>query len=112
LSFKRHLFIALLPSSRAFLSNGSSLRQRLPPRQPERDIHITVHHRRHGAPTWLIPLAILALLSVVSSHAPIVSCVLIAVFLTAHPTIAIALGGTLALVVIIALRERWYGRPF
>jgi hypothetical protein len=37
---------------------------------------------------------------------------LIAVFLTAYPTVAIALGGTIALVVIIALRERWHGRPF
>ena len=32
--------------------------------------------------------------------------------LTAHPAIAIALGISIALVTVIALRERWYGRPF
>jgi hypothetical protein len=30
----------------------------------------------------------------------------------AHPMIGIVVGGTIALVIIIALRERWHGRPF
>jgi hypothetical protein len=30
----------------------------------------------------------------------------------AYPAIGILLGGTIALVIIIALRERWHGRRF
>lgn len=48
----------------------------------------------------------------VSPYALIVSCVLIAVFFTAHPTIAIAIGVTVAALVIVAIRERRAGRPF
>ena len=46
------------------------------------------------------------------SYVLIVSCVLIAVFLTAHPMIGIVIGGMIALVIIAAMRERWHGRPF
>ena len=42
----------------------------------------------------------------------IVAIVLISVFLTAHPTFAIAIGVMLALVIIIALHERFRGRRF
>jgi hypothetical protein len=34
------------------------------------------------------------------------------VLVTARPTIAIAIGGTIALVIVFALRERRAGRPF
>jgi hypothetical protein len=48
----------------------------------------------------------------------VLAVVLVAVFLTMHPTLAIAvvgslvLGVTIALVIVFAMRERWHGRPF
>jgi hypothetical protein len=59
-----------------------------------------------------VPLAIIAFFSMVSPFGLVIALVMLGILLTAHPTIAIALGGTLALVIIFALRERFAGRPF
>jgi hypothetical protein len=67
---------------------------------------------REQIPPWVIALLILAAVLWISPFGLIVALVMISIFLTAHPTIAIAIGGTIMLVVIIAMRERWYGRRF
>jgi hypothetical protein len=41
-----------------------------------------------------------------------VALAMLGIFLTAYPTFAFVVGGTLALVIVIAMRERWRGRPF
>jgi hypothetical protein len=80
-------------------------------------IRVEVTHRyqprRHNAPPiWAVVLLAFGVFAWLSPFALIVGLVLLSVFLTEHPTIAIALGGTLALLIIIAIRERRAGRPF
>jgi hypothetical protein len=57
-------------------------------------------------------LLIIAVLMWVSPFGAIIAIVMAPVLIASHPTFAFVIGGTLALVIIIALRERWYGRPF
>jgi hypothetical protein len=68
--------------------------------------------RQSAPPAWIIPLAIIVALMFVSPYALVVSIVLISVFLTMRPTIAIVFGVSLALVIIMTIHERWRGRPF
>jgi hypothetical protein len=42
----------------------------------------------------------------------VIASVIAGILITAHPTVAIAIAGTVALVIIFAIRERWHGRPF
>jgi hypothetical protein len=92
----------------------------LPPRQPEpeRRIHVNVnvHHRRNvsisGIPPWLIVLVIVAALCWVSPFGLVVALVMGGILLTAHPTVAIIIGVSVALVIIIGLKEQLSGRPF
>jgi hypothetical protein len=86
-----------------------------PEPSPRIRVEVVHHHyrRRHTAPPpWIIPLVFIVTLLFVSPYALVVALVLIAVFLTMHPIIAIALGGMIALVIIIAVRERLAGRIF
>ena len=55
---------------------------------------------------------IFAALCWISPFGMVVAIVVASVFLTMHPTIAIAMGVMLALVIIIAMRERLAGRAF
>ena len=86
--------------------------------EPAPRIRVEVTHRyqprrqRQQIPPWLIVLLLVAAVMWISPFGAIVALVMISIFLTAHPTIAIAIGGPIALVIIIALRERWYGRSF
>ena len=86
--------------------------------QPAPRIRVEVTHRyqprrqRQQIPPWLIVLLLVAAVMWISPFGAVVALVMISIFLMAHPTIAIALGGTIALVIIIALREGWHGRPF
>jgi hypothetical protein len=48
----------------------------------------------------------------ISPFGAVVALVMISILVPAHPTVAIAIGGTIALVIVFALRERWHNRPF
>jgi hypothetical protein len=63
-------------------------------------------------PPWVIAMVIIAALCWISPMGLIVAAVMLGVLVTAHPTFALAIGGTVALIIVIALRERWHGRPF
>jgi hypothetical protein len=85
--------------------------------EAEPRIHVEVRHRyvprqRQQMPPWLVALLIIAAIMWISPFGAIVTIIMGAALVTAHPTIAIVLGIGVALVIIIALRERWYGRPF
>jgi hypothetical protein len=88
------------------------------PVQPPPRIRVEVTHRayqprqRQHIPPWLVALLIIAVLMWVSPFGAVIALVMISIFVTEYPTIAIAIGGTIALVIVFALRERWYGRPF
>ena len=89
----------------------------LPPQQPEPERHIrvtvTAHHRqRQHVPPWLIVLVIFAALCWVSPFGLVVALVMGGILLTAHPSIAIAIGVIVAALVIAAIRERLAGRHF
>jgi hypothetical protein len=76
-------------------------------------VEITVHRRqRQQIPPWVIAAVIFAALCWISPFGMVVAIVVASVFLTMHPTIAIAMGVMLALVIIIAMRERLAGRAF
>ena len=49
---------------------------------------------------WMAPLGTIILIVIGS------------IFVAQHLTIAIVIGGMLALLIVFALRERWHGRPF
>lgn len=57
-------------------------------------------------------LLIIAVVMWISPFGAVIAIVMISIFLTAHPTVAFVIGGTIALVIIIAVRERWHHRPF
>jgi hypothetical protein len=84
----------------------------LPPEQPERHIRVTVHHQRHQAPPWIVPLAIIALLLMISPFGLVVALVMLAVLVSAHPTVAISVAGSFVLVVAIGVHQRRKGVPF
>jgi hypothetical protein len=89
----------------------------LPPRQPEPERHIrvtvTAHRRqRQHVPPWLIVLLIIATLMWMAPLGTIILIAIVSIFIAEHPTIAFVIGGTIALVAIAALRERWHGRTF
>jgi hypothetical protein len=63
-------------------------------------------------PPWLVALLIIAVLMWVSPLGAIVAIVMASVLIASHPTIAFVIGGMLALLIVFAMRERWYGRPF
>jgi hypothetical protein len=69
--------------------------------------------RQHNTvPPWLIVLAIVAALLWMAPLGTIILIAIVSIFFAEHPTIAIAIGGIMALVIIIAMRERRAGRPF
>jgi hypothetical protein len=85
----------------------------------QRRIRVEVVHRAYQprrqhstVPPWLIALLILVAVMWISPFGAVVALVMISIFLTAHPTIAIAIGGTIALVIAIGLHQRWRGHPF
>jgi hypothetical protein len=89
----------------------------LPPQQPERERHIhvtvTAHRQRHSAPpAWVVVLLAFGVFAWLSPFALIVGIVLVSVFLTEHPTIAVAIGVVIAALMIAAIRERRAGRQF
>jgi hypothetical protein len=49
----------------------------------------------------------IALLSMVSPFGLIIALAMVSIFLSAHPMIGVVVGGTIALVIIIALHERY-----
>jgi hypothetical protein len=86
------------------------------PSESEPRIRVTVEHRhvnhrqRQHIPPWAIAMLIVGALCWLSPFGLIVGFVLISVFLAMHPGFAIVLGVTVALVIIIAFRERLAGR--
>jgi hypothetical protein len=85
--------------------------------EPTPRIRVEVTHRlqprRHSAPpAWIVPLVFIAALAFFSPYALIVAIVMISIFLTAYPTIAIAIGVIIAVLAIAAIRERRARRPF
>jgi hypothetical protein len=86
--------------------------------EPTPRIRVEVVHRayqprqRQHVPPWLVALLIIAVLMWISPFGAVVAIVMLGILLTAHPTIAFVVGTTIALVIVIALRERWHGRPF
>ena len=48
----------------------------------------------------------------ISPFGAVVALVMVSVLLTEHPTIAIAIGGIIAALIIAAIRERRAGRQF
>ena len=86
----------------------------------EREPHIRVsvehrhvnHRQRQQIPPWLVALLIVAAVMWISPFGAVIALVMISIFLTEHPTVAVAIGGAIALVIAIALREKWHGRPF
>jgi hypothetical protein len=83
----------------------------LPPRQAEHYVRVTVRHQA-TPPAWIIPLAIIAALSMITPYGLIVTIVVAAVFVTAHPAVAIAFAASLVLVIAIGVVQRWRGHPF
>jgi hypothetical protein len=83
---------------------------------PRIRVEVVTHRyqpRRHSAPPiWAVALLAFGVFAWLSPFALIVGLVLLSVFLTEHPTIAIAIGVIIAALVIIAIRERRAGRPF
>jgi hypothetical protein len=80
-------------------------------------IRVEVVHRyqprRHSAPpAWIVPLVFIAALAFFSPYALIIAIVMGSILIAAHPTFAFVVGGMIALVIIIAIRERWHGRSF
>jgi hypothetical protein len=86
--------------------------------EPTPRIRVEVTHRyqlpqrRSAPPAWITPLVVILFFSMVSPYALIVAIVMGSVLLAADPTIAIALAIYLALVIGIAIHQRWRGHPF
>jgi hypothetical protein len=86
--------------------------------EPAPRIRVEVMHRayqprqRSTVPRWLIVLFIIAALMWMAPLGTIILIAIGSIFIAEHPTIAIAIGGMIALVIVFALRERWHGRPF
>jgi hypothetical protein len=86
--------------------------------EPKSRVRVEVVHRyqprrQHDAiPPWAIAILIIGFLCWVSPLGTVIALVIIPIFLAMHPTVAIALGVFVALVIVVALRERWYGRAF
>ena len=84
----------------------------------QRRIRVEVVHRayqprqRNAIPPWLIALLIIAVLMWVSPFGAVIAIVMASVLIASHPMIGVVIGGMIALLIVFALRERWYGRPF
>jgi hypothetical protein len=86
-----------------------------PEPSPRIRVEIVTRHqpRRHSAPPiWAVVLLAFGVFAWLSPFALIVGLVLLSVFLTEHPAIAVAIGVFVAALAIIALRERRAGRQF
>lgn len=87
----------------------------LPP-EPEPRIHVTItaHRRRqHSAPpAWVVVLLMIAVVMWMAPLGTVIAIVMLGIFVTAHPTIGIAIGVIIAALVIAAVRERLAGREF
>ena len=77
-------------------------------------VEFTVHRqqRRQQVSPWIIGFVIIAAIAFWFPLGTVIAIVMISILLTEHPTIAIAIGGTIALVIGIGIRERWHHRPF
>jgi hypothetical protein len=85
--------------------------------EPSPRVRIEVTHRyaprpREHIPPWLIALVILAVLLWISPFGLTVVIVMIAVFAMSHPTVAISLAASLALVIAIGVVQRLRGHLF
>ena len=75
--------------------------------------HVVHHHRqRQHIPPWAIAILIIGFLCWVSPLGTVIALFMVGAFVTAYPTIAIALAILLVLFIGIAARERLAGRPF
>ena len=75
--------------------------------------HVVHHHRqRQHIPPLAIAVLIVGALCWISPLGTVIALFMIGAFVTAYPIVAIALGVFAALVIIVALRERWSGRVF
>jgi hypothetical protein len=97
---------------------GEILTPELEHEPPPRIHRVEVVHRayqprqRQHVPPWVIALLIMAVLMWISPFGTVVALVMLGILVSAHPTFAATLLAALALVIIIAMRERWHGRPF
>lgn len=86
----------------------------------EREPHIRVsvehrhvnHRQRQQIPPWLIVLLIIAVVMWISPFGAVVALVMGGILLTAHPTVAIAIGAAIAVLVVASIANRRTGRPF
>ena len=77
-------------------------------------VEIVHYHRRQRqhVPPWAIAILIIGALAWVSPIGLVIALFMVGVFVTAYPTVAIALGIFLVLFIGIAVRERLAGRSF
>ena len=87
--------------------------------EPPPRIRVEVVHRHqprqcqhHQIPPWVIAMVIFAALFWLSPFGMVAALVMGGILVTSHPVIDIAIGVTVALVVIIEWRERRAGRHF
>jgi hypothetical protein len=84
-----------------------------PPRIHRVEVFHRYQPRQHsGLPPWVIALLIIAAVMWVSPFGAVVALVMLAVFVTSHPTVALSVAAALVLVVAIAVHQRWRGHPF
>jgi hypothetical protein len=88
-----------------------------PEPKPTPRIRVEVTHRyqprRHSAPPpWVVALLIIGVPMRMAPLGTVIAIVMGAILITSHPMIGVVIGGTITLVIIIAIRERWKGREF
>ena len=88
--------------------------------EPEQASRIVVEHRhvvhhqrqRQHIPPWSIAILIIGMLCWLNPLGLVIALFMAGILLTAHPTVAIALGIFVALIAGIAIREHLARRPF
>ena len=68
--------------------------------------------QRSAPPAWLIVLVTLAVVMWMAPLGTVIAIVMLSIFLTEHPAIAVMIGAIIAALIVAAIRERWHGRPF
>jgi hypothetical protein len=83
--------------------------------EPEPRIRVEVVHRhqppRRSIAPQMVTIAALVVLVLILFRSP-GALILLAVLLTAQPMLAVAIGGTIAVLIVAALWEWRHGRPF
>ena len=79
-------------------------------------VEIAIHHhrrqRQQTIPPWAIVMLAIGVVCWISPFGTVIALFMIGVFVTAYPTIAIALAIVLVLIIGAAIRERLARRPF